>query len=77
MPDNNKNFVGGLVLGGLLGVVLGLMIAPESGEKTRQKLKNKFGDLQDFLTDEIGIISKKVKKSGVVKKAKDLIKKKK
>lgn len=61
MNDDNKNFVGGLALGSVLGVVLGLLIAPESGVKTRQKLKSKLFSLKDYLTDEAGKISSKAK----------------
>ncbi|MGC9333912.1 MAG: YtxH domain-containing protein [Anaerolineae bacterium] len=31
----------GLVLGGLLGMVLGLLLAPRSGEETRQLLQDR------------------------------------
>ncbi len=35
------------LLGGVVGVVLGLLYAPQSGEKTRQKLKETMEDLRD------------------------------
>src|SRR3972149_586047 len=43
--DNPKSFVKGAFLGALVGAVLGVLFAPESGEKTRKKLKDKSGEL--------------------------------
>jgi len=45
----------GLIAVGAVGVVTGILIAPEKGEKTRKQIKDSFGDLgdrlNDFLTD--------------------------
>ena len=38
MADNNSSFVLGLVVGGVLGTVVGIMIAPKSGSETRAEL---------------------------------------
>ena len=38
MADNNSSFVLGLVIGGVLGTVVGIMIAPKSGSETRAEL---------------------------------------
>ena len=77
MHDDNKNFVGGLVVGSVLGVILGIIIAPDSGEKTRQKLKNKFSDLKEYLTEEIGVVANKVKGGTIGKNIKTASKKRK
>lgn len=76
MQDDNKNFLGGLVVGGVLGVVLGLMIAPESGEKTRRKIKDKLGGLKDYLSGEIVAVTRKVKNRIGGKKSKKIKKSK-
>lgn len=39
------SFLGGIALGAVLGVVIGLLFAPQSGEETRELLKNKTGEL--------------------------------
>jgi len=55
--ENKDNFVQGLMIGGVVGVVLGLMLAPESGDKTRKEIVSKFHDLQDILTDKMSEFS--------------------
>ncbi|MBQ6454000.1 MAG: YtxH domain-containing protein, partial [Coriobacteriales bacterium] len=37
--------IGGLVLGGLIGVVVGLLVAPRSGAETRSMLSDKVDEL--------------------------------
>jgi len=41
--NNNNNgtitFLAGLLLGGLVGAAIGMLVAPETGEETRAKLK--------------------------------------
>jgi|GEM_PF-1072299 len=37
--DGTIYFIAGLLMGGLIGAGVGLMVAPESGEKTIAKLK--------------------------------------
>jgi gas vesicle protein len=59
MEDKNKEFLSGLVLGGVLGVVIGMMITPHTGEETRHILKDKFDYVKDFMAEEIGKITKK------------------
>lgn len=63
--ENKDNFVQGLMLGGVVGVVVGLMLAPESGQKTRRELVERFNDLQDVLSDRL---------TGLKKTGKDLVK---
>jgi gas vesicle protein len=36
---NGKSFVKGAAIGAALGAVLGILFAPDSGKKTRQKIK--------------------------------------
>ncbi len=37
--SDTTDFLLGMVIGGVLGFAAGLMVAPESGDETRQKLK--------------------------------------
>ncbi len=75
MSDDNKHFVGGMLVGSAIGVVLGILIAPDSGEKTRQKLKNKICLFKDYLVDEVINGSKKRKSRPINGKIKAKIKK--
>ena len=52
MCDNNehdapKSFVKGAFWGTLIGAVLGVLFAPESGEKTRKTIKEKSEEMVD------------------------------
>lgn len=38
MADNNSSFVLGLMVGGVLGTIVGIMIAPKPGSETRAEL---------------------------------------
>jgi gas vesicle protein len=46
--------LGGLVIGGLLGFVAGLLLAPEPGQRTREKLSGQLADLRDNSEDLLG-----------------------
>lgn len=37
-------FLGGLLVGGALGAIIGLLIAPRSGEETRGLIRDEFSD---------------------------------
>ena len=43
--DDPKSFVKGAFLGALVGAVLGVLFAPESGEKTTKNKKDKSEEL--------------------------------
>ena len=40
-------FLGGVVVGALIGAALGLMFAPQRGEETRQLIKEKGSELKE------------------------------
>ncbi len=44
-------FLGGLLLGGAIGTVVGLLIAPRSGKETRQLLRKSADALPELLED--------------------------
>lgn len=72
MDDKNKDFVNGMVIGGVVGIVLGLMIAPNSGEKTRESLLDKLEYIKEFVGKEARVVGEKVgyKSKKAVKKTK-------
>jgi len=45
--SNKVDFLIGFVVGGLIGAGLGLLFAPQSGEETRELLKDKFLELKE------------------------------
>lgn len=49
--DKTGTFVGGLLVGGALGTVLGLLVAPRTGRETRQILKKSADALPELAED--------------------------
>jgi gas vesicle protein len=50
MADNNGDlgsFLAGFVIGGLIGAGVALLLAPQSGEETRELIKDKSIELRD------------------------------
>lgn len=50
MSDNDNSFgafLAGLLIGGLVGAVAALLLAPQSGEETRTQIKEKSIELRD------------------------------
>jgi len=45
------NFFSGLLLGAVIGASVALLTAPESGRRTRRRLKKVAGDLRETATD--------------------------
>ena len=51
------------VLGGVaVGALLGVLFAPEKGDKTRKKIIDKSNDYADELKDKLGTINRKYEK---------------
>ena len=46
--NSGPGFLSGLLLGGLIGVVLGLLYAPQAGEKTREQLQSRFDEFSSL-----------------------------
>jgi gas vesicle protein len=46
-------FIAGLLLGGLIGAGVALLLAPQSGHKTRRQIQRKGRDLREQTTDAI------------------------
>lgn len=45
------DFLAGLVIGTLVGIGLGILFAPEPGQKTRERLRGKADEMSDRLRD--------------------------
>ena len=52
-----KNLIGGLLAGAAIGVAVGILLAPRSGQQTRKKIskesKHLMGDLKHTLGDSV------------------------
>lgn len=62
--------VGGAVAGAAIGVAIGMLLAPDKGEHTRDRVKEKLQDFEGDLMDKVDEILDKV-----VSKADDLVNK--
>jgi gas vesicle protein len=47
MSLKSGEFLGGILLGALIGAALGLLFAPEAGDELRQQIKDRAGDYKD------------------------------
>lgn len=45
------NFVSGLVLGAVIGAGIAILTAPESGRRTRRKIRRRAGTIRDGASD--------------------------
>ena len=57
--NDSGSFMGGLLMGGILGALVALALAPQSGEDTRKLLKDKAGELGKDISDETETIKEK------------------
>lgn len=46
-------FLGGMLIGGALGVLIGMLIAPRSGEETREIIRDELGDRLNRSVDTV------------------------
>jgi gas vesicle protein len=49
--DRNRSILVALVVGGLVGAGVALLIAPQSGKRTRQQIADLAEDLKDYASD--------------------------
>ena len=64
MSDNQQNytkgFLVGAILGGAVGAITALLLAPKSGKELRQDIASKSSDIYDKASDYYGVIEDKV-----------------
>jgi gas vesicle protein len=53
-------FLSGLFIGGMLGAVIGLLLAPQSGQETRAQLREPGIELKDELQERAAELQEKV-----------------
>ena len=54
MPKNTGSFIFGLTFGALCGVIMALLLTPQSGEEIRELLGKKSEDLRKGAEDAVG-----------------------
>jgi len=55
----NTKTILGFIAGASIGAIIGILLAPDSGASTRQKIIDKSGDFKDSLKDSVlGFIDK-------------------
>ena len=59
--SDTTDFLLGMVIGGVLGFAAGLMVAPESGDETRHKLREQARIVADDFRDGAGEFTVKLK----------------
>ena len=79
VPDWEQigTFGAGLAIGALIGAATALMLAPDSGEGTRKKLRNRFRRVgrDDSVWDELGVELRKAasrRKKGEIEEVEEL-----
>jgi gas vesicle protein len=55
-------FIAGRLVGGICGVTAALLLAPQSGEKTRSQIKDKTYELKDRTTDSVAAAGQQAQK---------------
>lgn len=55
-----SDFLAGLFIGGMLGALIGLLMAPQSGEETRAQLAERGIELRDELQKQAGALQDKM-----------------
>jgi len=51
--NNGRGFLGGLLVGGLAGAIAMLLVAPQSGKRTRAKIQMRSIELRDQAADAV------------------------
>lgn len=72
MSDNNSGsgFLAGVILGSTIGFLMGILLAPASGEQTRKVIKEKTGEMSEEVKVKTMELMEKVKEA--VKKGVDI-----
>jgi gas vesicle protein len=61
MANRAGDFMAGVLLGGVIGAALALLLAPQSGEQTREFLKEKSGELAERAKERMADLTACVK----------------
>ena len=61
MANRAGDFMAGVLLGGVIGAALALLLAPQSGEQTREFLKEKSGELAERAKERMADLTARVK----------------
>jgi len=59
--EEPRDFLSGLIVGGLVGVALGLLFAPEPGAQTRERIRRRSEELRDRAREEADRVAVRVR----------------
>jgi gas vesicle protein len=62
MMNEKSNFLAGILIGALAGIGLGMLIAPQAGEATRQKIRDRADEMGSRLRSGTDDLSGRVRK---------------
>ena len=63
MVSGRSNFLLGMLLGGIAGAAAALLLAPQSGVETRQRMKQKASQTRDRASDMVGSVKESAEKA--------------
>lgn len=61
--SKNSDFIGGLIIGGLIGAAIGILYAPKSGKETREEIARKADEVLTKAKEEYEHAVEKSKKA--------------
>ena len=61
MMSKESKFLTGIIIGAIVGVATGILLATESGEETRKKIVGKTSELKEDLEAKLKDVSEKIK----------------
>lgn len=56
MSENNSDLLIGFIIGGLVGVTLGILFAPKSGQETREDIVRKAKEGYEKAAQKVGAV---------------------
>lgn len=76
MSSNSGNVIAALIAGAVVGVGVGMLLAPDKGSSTRKKIKDGFDTSKGELMDKLGELFEGLKEEGqkVVSDVEDVLK---
>ncbi len=59
--DEPRDFLSGLIVGSVVGIALGLLFAPEAGDKTRERIRRQSEEWRDRAREQADLVADRVR----------------